>query len=123
MKKLLTFFVIVLISFGANATDTFETLVKGKSCKESSSQITDCDYKIGNSFWLKIIGVGENDVGVAFMKSDYDGAYYAKIGKMHGCVIVQPNFKYGDVLDVAFVSPKTGKIYKTVEGCYKEKKI
>lgn len=122
MKKPLVFLIFTLISFSANATDTFEKLAKGKSCNTGSNQKIDCNYKIGSSFWLQIIGVGEPDATIVFMKSDYQGAYHARIGKIHACVIVQPKFKAENVLDVAFISPKTGKIYKTVDDCYGENK-
>jgi hypothetical protein len=122
LKNLITFLIFALISFSTNAADTYEKIAKGKSCNAGFNQKIDCNYKIGESFWLQIIGVGEPEATVVFMKSDYQGAYYAKIGKMHGCVIVQPNFKSGEVLDVAFISPKTGKIYKAVEDCYRENK-
>jgi hypothetical protein len=121
IRKLL---ILLLFSLSANAenTSTYERLVKGKSCHSGSNQNIDCDYKIGISFWLKIIGVGEPSATVVFMKSDYQASYYATIGKMHGCVIVQQPLRSGEILDVAFISPMSGKIYKSVDGCYAEKK-
>lgn len=123
-NKFISIFLFLLFAIPAKAAsqNTFEMLVKGKTCNASSSQKIDCSYRIGNSLWIEIVGVGENDVGVAFMKSDYKGEYYAKIGKMHNCVIVNAGLKSSEILDYAFISPKTGKIYKSVEGCYSENK-
>jgi hypothetical protein len=117
------YFVLLIIALPSSAaTNTFDKLVKGKTCNTSSSQKIDCDYKISDSFWIQIIGVGEDDVGVAIMKSDYKGEYFAKVGRMHNCVIVNTGLKAKGILDYAFISPKTGKIYKSVEGCYSENK-
>ncbi len=113
---------LIAIPTKAASLNTFEKLVKGKTCNTSSSQKIDCDYKIGDSFWIQIIGIGEDDVGVAIMKSDYKGEYFAKVGRMHNCVIVNTGLKATGILDYAFISPKTGKIYKSVEGCYSENK-
>ncbi len=124
IEKIISTFLFLIFTIKAEAAtqNIFEKLAKGKTSNASSSQKIDCSYRIGNSLWIEIVGVGEDDVGVAFMKSDYKGEYYAKIGKMHNCVIVNAGLKSSEILDYAFISPKTGKIYKSVEGCYSENK-
>lgn len=120
-KFLVALLIILFVRQSDAATlNTFDKLVKGKTCNASSSQKIDCSYRIDNSLWIEIIGVGEDDVGVAFMKSDYKGEYYAKVGRMHNCVIVNAGLKFSEILDYAFISPKTGKIYKSVDECYSE---
>jgi hypothetical protein len=103
------------------AQSTYEAILKGKSCSERRGQQIDCDYKIGNDFWLSIAGVGQPDAGVSFMKADFDGKYYGTYGVMHGCAIVKTgkanNNKTKDPLNFAFVSPKNGKVYRDWESC------
>ena len=102
------------------APSTYEITVKGKTCQESSGQLIECDYKIGKSLHISIAGLGQPDTGVSFMRSDFDGDFYATFGVMHGCVIVKPGKKNitPDYLPTfAFISPKNGKVYKDWQEC------
>ena len=66
----------------------------------------------------------ESDAGITFMSSSFEGDYYATVGMMHGCVIVKPGktLSYpGALLDFAFVSPRTGKVYTDWVSCGKPK--
>ena len=105
-----------VVAFGQS---TFELTVKGKSCSEQKSQQVDCDYKIGADFWLSIAGVGNSDAGVTFMKSDFKGKYYGTFALTHGCVVVKTGTanKTGSPLDLAFISPRNGKVYRDWQSC------
>ena len=98
---------------------TFDLIVKGKSCVEQRSQQIDCDYKIGTDFWLSIAAVGSRDAGITFMKSDLNGRYYGTVGVAHGCVIVKTGTgnPTRNPSDLAFVSPKNGKVYHDWPSC------
>ena len=50
---------------------------------------------------------------------DVNGKYYGTFGILHGCVIVKNGMKNQDKnpLDIAFVSPINGKVYKDWESC------
>lgn len=103
-----------------SAPSIYELTIKGKTCQESSGQSIDCDYKVGKSLHISIAGLGQPDTGVTFMKSDFDGDFYATFGVMHGCVILKPGKKSltpGYVPTFAFISPKNGKVYKDWEEC------
>jgi hypothetical protein len=104
------------LSFGQT---TFDLVVKGKSCNEQRTQQLDCDYKIGTQFWLSIASVGSSDAGVTFMKSDFNGKYYGTFGISHGCVIVKTGAANttSSPFDLAFVSPRNGKVYKDWPSC------
>ncbi|MEO8158290.1 MAG: hypothetical protein ABI648_10885 [Betaproteobacteria bacterium] len=99
---------------------TYDLTVRGKSCQESSLQSVECNYSIGKSLRISIAGLGQPDTGVTFMKSDFDGDFYASVGLKHGCVIVKPGKKSlvpGYLPTFAFISPKNGKVYKDWEEC------
>lgn len=117
MNKI-AFFLLLLpsISWGADSS-TFEALLKAKVCSDSSNQI-DCKYDLGKSFSLGIAGIGQNDASIIFYKSDFDGEFYGKVGVLHGCVIVA---KSKLISDMAFVSPKNGKVYKAWTECAETK--
>jgi hypothetical protein len=98
---------------------TYELVLKGKSCTEQKSQQVDCNYKIGTHFWLSIAAVGSSDAGITFMKSDFNGKYYATVGVAHGCVVVKTGVANttSHPLDLAFVSPRNGKVYQDWQSC------
>ena len=103
----------VLFVGNASAGNTYEELLEAKICKDWNNAIN-CSYKIGNDFHMEIAGVGQADAAVIFMKSDFDGSYYGKFGVLHGCAIITKPFSLGDM---AFVSPKNGKVYKSWKEC------
>ena len=116
MKILFFLFVLVVArpSF-AQDVSTYDVVMSGKKCSEQNSiQQLDCKYVVGKSLSFEISGIGMRDRGVTVYKSDFDGDYYISYGVGHGCVIVK-NSK--NILNLAFVSPKNGKVYKTWEAC------
>jgi hypothetical protein len=110
---------LVVMSSSAIAGSTYDATLKGKSCSEGTNQQIQCDYRLGNDFWLSIAGVGQSDAGITFMKSDFTGEYYGTYGTMHGCVIVKTGAgnKTNNPMDFAFVSPKNGKVYEDWDAC------
>jgi hypothetical protein len=107
-------------------SSTYDIVSSCKVCKETPSQEISCEYKVGKDLLFSIDGIGGEWTGIAFMKSDYDGDFYAAFGIRHGCVIVKrgkKNWKNdadhgpGSPLDYAFVSPKNGKVYRDWIGC------
>jgi hypothetical protein len=100
------------------AQSTYKATVKGKACSETANQQVDCNYTIGKEFWLSIAGVGQSDAAVTFMKADFDGQYYGTFGVLHGCVIVKPGAaSKATPIDLAFVSPRNGKVYMSWQQC------
>lgn len=105
---------------------TYEIVVTGKSCTETSTQSLDCQYTVGKDLEFIIAGIGQPDTGVTFMKSFFEGDFYASFGIQHGCVIVKRGQKAvtsqersgpNSAFDFAFVSPKNGKVYRRWEEC------
>ena len=112
----------------ANTRPTYEAVVKGMSCKQQTSlSVTqlDCEYRVGRSLEFIIAAVGQRDAAITVVRSSgYEADYYASIGVAHGCVIVKPGTlareaasRRGMDADMAFVSPKNGKVYKFWQDC------
>ncbi len=115
--KIYKFIFIILILFSApcfGEEKTFSAVISGKECHEDSSQTKHCSYEVGKSLLIEIAGVGQNDAAIVFLKSDFDGDYYGKVGVLHGCVIVSNS---QNLFDVAFISPKNGKVYREWGRC------
>ena len=115
------FCVLLASASGANAQTLFDLAIQGTSCKAISDGSLFCKYQIGKDLELSITSVGEEDTGISFLRSDFDGDYFARFGVMHGCIIVARGMaapkrgSAGD--DFVFISPKTGRIYKTWREC------
>ena len=126
-SALLTWIIVISpISSAAEGLSTYDIVSSGKVCKQNPSHEFSCDYKVGNDLHFTIDGVGGDWTGITFLKSDIDGDFYAKYGMRHGCVIVRPgkkNWKKDDVSgpgspsDYAFVSPRSGKVYRDWKDC------
>lgn len=115
MKYKHIIFFLLLVSSSCFAESTFDVVVKGKACKEESDQQITCKYNVGNSLEIWVAGVGNPDTGITFARSDfYKGDYYATYGMMHQCIIIK---KRKFFLDMAFISPKNGKIYHDWPSC------
>jgi hypothetical protein len=106
------------------SSTTYDMVRKARVCTRSGidRQQLDCEFRVGKSLRFGIAGVGLADAGIVFSKSDIDGDYYAAFGLEHHCVIVWPGAATnkqspGRSLDVAFVSPFDGKVYRNWQSC------
>ena len=116
----LSWFNLAISSSNVATVGTYETAIKSKKCKEGSSQLLSCEYKIGQSLHISINGIGAPDTGISFMKSDFHGDFYGTYGVGHGCIIISSGSNSGKgktYYDYAFISPKNGKIYKNWREC------
>ncbi len=106
---------------GMAADQTYDDVIKGKSCKESGSQRLDCTYRVGRDLYIAIAGIGMPDTGINFYASSLEGDFYASVGLLHGCIIVTPGklAESNEDGDYAFISPKNGKVYKDWRSCKK----
>lgn len=94
-------------------TTTFEALLAAKTCKDWHNTVI-CSYEIDKYFNMQIAGVGQRDAAVIFYNSDFEGTYYGKFGILHGCAIIANSHL---IIDMAFVSPKNGKVYRNWQDC------
>jgi hypothetical protein len=99
------------------SSETLMTLVnKGKKCT-SDDRGTECNYRIGDFFYVSIAAVGTSSAGIHFMKSDSDKPIYASLGTSHGCVIVNRFKGAKGIPEFVFISPKSGVVYDSWEHC------
>lgn len=109
---------------------TYDAVLAGMKCKQQKvGDIPqfDCEYRVGQSLVIAAPGLGGNGATFTIEKSDFDGDYYVSVGGMgtHDCAIVKPGKKRrvgagGDPWDVAFISPRTGKVFTTWQECAKK---
>lgn len=115
--------VFCAVSYAANSESVYDATLKGKACSDRNdltSQRRDCDYKIGDGFWLSIAAVGTPMATAHFMKSDFEGKYFASFLPSSYCAMISKGKrtgKYMDISDLAYVSLKNGKVYQNVAGC------
>lgn len=110
----------------ADQSSTYDEVLKGKQCAaHSNSQTLSCQYRVGADLHLSIDGIGQEDTGVTFMRSNAEGDFYATYGILHGCVVVKRgNKRYSPepvgpdpMSDYAFISPRNGKVYRSWPQC------
>jgi hypothetical protein len=99
---------------------TYDAVVKGRTCTKGKVEAgqQDCEYVVGKGLRFSIAGVGAPDAGIVFSKSDIEGDYYAVYGLQTGCVAVWPGkANNATPLDLAFVSPRSGNVYRDWKTC------
>ena len=106
------------------AQTAYEATVRGAECRQDDSGSRHCRYRVGKDLEFAIAAVGESDAGISFLRSSIKGDFYARFGIQHGCVIVSagesaPKNAVPPNGDFAFVSPKSGKVYRTWQDCQK----
>jgi hypothetical protein len=112
----------------SNATpgtdDLYALVTKGMSCNQGGSGTSAetqmvCHYSVGDGLQFSIVSVGAADAGIVFDKVSADGPYRAAMSVKHGCVIVEPRADKGaaGLPQLAFVSPRSGKVYHTWQEC------
>jgi hypothetical protein len=106
----------------------YDALLDGMSCRQQRSGRMDCEFRAGAAVRFVISGVGQEDVSIAFVEADAKGEFVASMVPLHGCVVVKPT-RTADatkaagipasdsVLTFAFVSPRSGKVYRNWATC------
>lgn len=105
------------------AQSLFDITTRGTSCKAISDGSLFCRYEVGKDLEFSVTSVGTEDAGISFLRSNIKGDYWARFGVMHGCIIVLQGEKAARTAsgEVAFVSPKNGRVYQTWEDCQRAK--
>ena len=104
----------------AQARTTYADVVAGMKCTQSlSGGHLECDYRVGRSLHFAIVAPGKPDSSIYFYSASVKGDYFAVLGLLHGCVIVRPGqgASQAHQRDLAFVSPRNGKVYRTWQDC------
>jgi len=101
----------------------YDTVLAGKICRDSTDPPgwMECEYAVGNGLHFSINRVGQSDWGVAFYKSSADDDFYGSFSPLHECIGVYRGRKglasMEALADEAFVSPKSGRVYRTWQEC------
>ena len=124
MKTTLVLVVMALIGstpagFSQSVT-TYEDVKAGMKCTQNSGGDMECNYHVGHSLHFGVVGIGKADASIYFYSASSEGDYFAVMGLSHGCVIVRPGKASGQgrSLDMAFVSPRNGKVYGSWQACH-----
>lgn len=99
------------------STETLMTLVNKGKTRTSNDRGTECNYRVGDFFYVSIAAVGTSTAGIHFMKSDADKPIYASLGTSHGCVIVNRFKGVNGIPEFVFISPKNGVVYESWSYC------
>lgn len=104
------------------AQTAYEAAARGASCNQDTSGARSCHFTIGHDLEIAIAAVGEPDVGISFLRSNQNGDFYGRFGRMHGCVIVMAGAHAPEAARTAagvaaFISPRNGKVYQTWQEC------
>ena len=101
------------------ARQTYDVVVSGMECRQNLQGDMECNYHVGRSLHFGIAGVGQKDPSIYFYEASMKGDYFALFGLSHGCVVVKPGpaLPQNQKDDLAFVSPKNGRVYQTWERC------
>ena len=125
LGRLLSVLMVVALPGHAapESPDTYAALVKGMKCSQESQGHMNCDYRVGHSLHFEIRDVGEELCTINFLASSFEGDYWGSYGLPFGCVVVKPGmvFKGPGAFDFAFVSPRSGKVYKDWQSCQRGK--
>lgn len=117
--------VLALLANAPPSTKLYNAVKEAQKCNTSSivpGQM-ECDFKMG-SLHFAIAAVGSPDAGIAIYKADWDKDYHLSYGVQHGCLIVKWGQKQQtseNAMEMVFVSPATGGVYRTWEECQKAK--
>lgn len=96
---------------------TYDAVVEGMTCRQRQSGRLDCSYRVGDAVRFAIIGVGQDDAVVNFVKVDSAAGYVAGFAALHGCVIVKRATAGDSLAPLAFVSPRDGRVYRVWQLC------
>jgi hypothetical protein len=112
----------ILSATAVEAQTAFEATIKGARCTQNSEGTRLCRFEVGSDLVVSITAVGEQDAGISFIRSNIDGDFFARTAIQHQCIIVSAGMKAPEAAkapgaDLAFISPRTGRVYRTWQEC------
>jgi len=110
-------------SLTAQGRTTYDLVVAGMRCSQNSRGDLECDYRVGRSLYFTIVAPGKPDGSIYFYSASVQSDYFAVVSLSNGCVIVRPGQSSGEKrqVDLAFVSTRNGKVYRTARDCSQAK--
>ncbi|MGA6829389.1 hypothetical protein ACO9S2_17500 [Nitrospira sp. NS4] len=104
----------------------YDVVLAGKSCRAIAPQSIECRYTVGKDLRFTIARIRETDATLSFIHSDHQGDFYADLGRVPSCIriarglpsaVTTSTRDTGGTTDDAFVSIRTGTIYRNAEDC------
>jgi hypothetical protein len=104
----------------------YDAVLEGKLCRALPTQSIECRYTVGKDLQFTIGRIRETDAGLSLIRSDRQGDFYADVGVFPGCIritrrvpsaVTASTVDSGGTTDVAFVSIRTGTVYRHAEDC------
>ena len=105
----------------ASGQTAYALTTVGASCTQTPAGVRICTYKVGRDLEISITAVGQDDAGTSVLRSNANGDFYARTCMLHRCIIVSAGVtaprRALEVDWYAFVSPRTGLVYRTWQAC------
>lgn len=76
MRPMIVLFVLWVFCQAANAQQarqTYEIVVSGMNCHQNQQRDMECNYRVGRSLHLGIVGVGQKDPSIYFYEASRKG--------------------------------------------------
>ncbi len=103
----------------AQGQTTYDLVLAGMRCSRNSRGDLECEYRVGRSLHFTVVAPGKPDGSIYFYSASIQGDYFAVVSISNGCVVVRPGQTAGKgrQTDLAFVSTRDGKVYRTARDC------
>ena len=113
----------------AQAHSTYDAVVSGRTCSKSdlvpNNGELSCYYSVGQGLSFAIGDIGSDDATIVVLKAtELNAEYRFEYDLRHACVIVKPALaavkaaiRAHQAVDLAYVSPRNGGVYMSVEDC------
>ena len=115
---------LLTASTGALASSVKDELNDRTVCRRQKGDpsIVECTSSLGKDLVVTIAGVGHPAASVVFVRSNENGDAFAKFQVGLGCVLIKRGLQLTKrdpplFLDMAFISPRTGKVYGDGAAC------
>ena len=117
---IITAFLVYPSSNGAiQDRTTYDDVASGMRHFQNKLGDLEYEYRVGRSLHFGIVRPGKPDRSIYFYAASFEGDYFAVVNISADCVVVRPGQTASAAkrADLAFVSTRNGKVYRTLEDC------
>lgn len=102
---------------------TYDEVLAGMRTFTNVGGDIECDYRVGQSLHFGIVAPGKADASIYFYSASFEEDYFAVVNISDACIVVRPGQKATAAkrADLAFVSIRDGRVYRTIEDLRKSK--
>ena len=96
---------------------TYDEVLAGMRSFQNEVGDLEFDYQVGSSLHFGIVSPGQPNRSIYFYAASFEGDYFAVVNISDECVVVRPgqSAALAKRVDLAFVSTRNGKVYRTLE--------